>query len=109
MEIGRNAPCPCGSGKKYKRCCLEKHLQAQRREQVRNMGVTFSECAVLRGENWRKARKYYSCDICSGGIDKGDSYLMVDFIHEGHYGHNRLCRTCASIHVEPNDATGITN
>ena len=20
-EIGRNAPCPCGSGKKYKRCC----------------------------------------------------------------------------------------
>ena len=22
--IGRNAPCPCGSGKKYKRCCLGK-------------------------------------------------------------------------------------
>ncbi len=21
-KIGRNAPCPCGSGKKYKRCCL---------------------------------------------------------------------------------------
>src|SRR5262249_51675242 len=21
-EIGRNDPCPCGSGKKYKRCCL---------------------------------------------------------------------------------------
>ena len=20
-QIGRNAPCPCGSGKKYKRCC----------------------------------------------------------------------------------------
>ena len=20
-EIGRNDPCPCGSGKKYKRCC----------------------------------------------------------------------------------------
>ncbi|MBI5148345.1 SEC-C domain-containing protein [Candidatus Pacearchaeota archaeon] len=20
-RIGRNAPCPCGSGKKYKRCC----------------------------------------------------------------------------------------
>ncbi len=24
MKIGRNAPCYCGSGKKYKRCCLEK-------------------------------------------------------------------------------------
>lgn len=22
MKIGRNEPCPCGSGKKYKRCCL---------------------------------------------------------------------------------------
>ena len=21
-ETGRNDPCPCGSGKKYKRCCL---------------------------------------------------------------------------------------
>jgi uncharacterized protein YecA (UPF0149 family) len=23
-KIGRNAPCPCGSGKKYKKCCLVK-------------------------------------------------------------------------------------
>ncbi len=21
MKIGRNEPCPCGSGKKYKKCC----------------------------------------------------------------------------------------
>ncbi|HHX50949.1 MAG TPA: hypothetical protein GX711_05890, partial [Clostridia bacterium] len=20
-EVGRNDPCPCGSGKKYKKCC----------------------------------------------------------------------------------------
>ena len=24
MKIGRNEPCPCGSGKKYKNCCLKK-------------------------------------------------------------------------------------
>jgi len=24
-KIGRNEPCPCGSGKKYKKCCLNKH------------------------------------------------------------------------------------
>jgi hypothetical protein len=24
-KIGRNAPCPCGSGKKYKKCCLNKN------------------------------------------------------------------------------------
>jgi uncharacterized protein YchJ len=22
-KIGRNDPCPCGSGKKYKKCCLK--------------------------------------------------------------------------------------
>ena len=27
-EIGRNAPCPCGSGNKYKRCCAMKQGQA---------------------------------------------------------------------------------
>ncbi|WP_414647875.1 SEC-C metal-binding domain-containing protein [Desulfitobacterium sp.] len=21
LKIGRNDPCPCGSGKKYKKCC----------------------------------------------------------------------------------------
>lgn len=24
MKIGRNDPCPCGSGKKFKKCCIEK-------------------------------------------------------------------------------------
>jgi uncharacterized protein YecA (UPF0149 family) len=23
-KIGRNEPCPCGSGKKYKKCCMNK-------------------------------------------------------------------------------------
>jgi hypothetical protein len=27
-KIGRNEPCPCGSGKKYKRCCLHAHEAA---------------------------------------------------------------------------------
>jgi methionyl aminopeptidase len=28
-KISRNAPCPCGSGKKYKRCCLNKPAAAR--------------------------------------------------------------------------------
>jgi methionyl aminopeptidase len=28
-KISRNAPCPCGSGKKYKRCCLGKNSSPQ--------------------------------------------------------------------------------
>ena len=23
VKVGRNAPCPCGSGKKYKKCCID--------------------------------------------------------------------------------------
>jgi tetratricopeptide (TPR) repeat protein len=44
-KVGRNEPCPCGSGKKYKQCCLEKHkaadhtndiaLKAKQKEQER--------------------------------------------------------------------------
>jgi len=26
VKVGRNEPCPCGSGKKYKNCCLDKDL-----------------------------------------------------------------------------------
>jgi methionyl aminopeptidase len=26
MKIGRNDPCPCGSGKKYKKCCMGKDI-----------------------------------------------------------------------------------
>lgn len=29
-KVGRNQPCPCGSGKKYKRCCLDKDQALER-------------------------------------------------------------------------------
>jgi len=33
VKIGRNAPCPCGSGKKYKNCCLSRD-EEERREKA---------------------------------------------------------------------------
>jgi hypothetical protein len=30
QRVGRNDPCPCGSGKKYKKCCLAKHEEARK-------------------------------------------------------------------------------
>jgi preprotein translocase subunit SecA len=27
-KVGRNDPCPCGSGKKYKKCCMKKEAAA---------------------------------------------------------------------------------
>lgn len=29
-KLGRNAPCPCGSGKKYKKCCRTKNTSNNR-------------------------------------------------------------------------------
>jgi hypothetical protein len=32
VKVGRNAPCPCGSGKKYKKCCIANVVSALNRE-----------------------------------------------------------------------------
>ncbi len=37
MKIGRNAPCPCGSGQKYKKCCLGKNLTPKETLQYRRL------------------------------------------------------------------------
>jgi hypothetical protein len=29
-HVGRNDPCPCGSGRKYKQCCLDKDQATER-------------------------------------------------------------------------------
>lgn len=35
-KIGRNAPCPCGSGKKYKKCCLGGKHEPKHPDEIRN-------------------------------------------------------------------------
>ena len=30
-QIGRNDPCKCGSGKKYKKCCMQEDIKEQER------------------------------------------------------------------------------
>jgi uncharacterized protein YecA (UPF0149 family) len=45
-KISRNAPCPCGSGKKYKKCCLlrkEAEALEQRRILEQNVGKALVE------------------------------------------------------------------
>lgn len=40
FKIGRNEPCPCGSGRKYKHCCLV--AARNRRNQQQEMQETVS-------------------------------------------------------------------
>lgn len=62
MKIGRNDPCPCGSGKKYKHCCLNK-LYLNEYDQIRNVvhqsgyndEIAETLCQLLRymkDKNW---------------------------------------------------------
>ncbi len=37
MRIGRNEPCPCGSGKKYKKCCLNKAQPVSGSSRLKNV------------------------------------------------------------------------
>lgn len=36
-KVGRNDPCPCGSGKKYKQCCLNKPPLSKKKITVTNL------------------------------------------------------------------------
>lgn len=37
QKIGRNDPCPCGSAKKYKRCCIDKKANFPTQEELMHM------------------------------------------------------------------------
>ncbi|WP_276611668.1 SEC-C metal-binding domain-containing protein [Thiorhodococcus mannitoliphagus] len=47
-KVGRNDPCPCGSGKKYKKCCLakdeKKHLENTKTDDI---GALFEDSPIV--------------------------------------------------------------
>jgi SEC-C motif-containing protein len=47
-EVGRNDPCPCGSGRKHKRCCLDLERAAQR------LGARLEERILELGDETRE-------------------------------------------------------
>ncbi|ACN15270.1 Map [Desulforapulum autotrophicum HRM2] len=49
-RIGRNAPCPCGSGKKYKNCCMDKDQVLTLKESYkRRYGIILKEPNQIEG------------------------------------------------------------
>jgi len=69
METGRNAPCPCGSGRKYKHCCL-KTLQPDRDAEWRRLGEVY---ARLDG----RMRRFMERTLGRTGLEEAyDEFLM---------------------------------
>ena len=68
-KIGRNAPCPCGSGKKYKRCCLHKLRVTQELTEPRSPRTSTQPIMRLLGRLdplevliWLSATAAYPCN-----------------------------------------------
>jgi Flp pilus assembly protein TadD len=59
VEVGRNDPCPCGSGKKYKRCCGGKQeqvvLAARPSPALRQRLQALSQAALVKWNSGRWA------------------------------------------------------
>jgi Flp pilus assembly protein TadD len=47
MKVQRNAPCPCGSGKKYKKCCLQKETALDLSQPAVSEAQVMSEVMAL--------------------------------------------------------------
>lgn len=54
-KIGRNDPCPCGSGEKYKNCCLLKRRQSGNSFNVSPLDQEIHEAGILSLEHNEKA------------------------------------------------------
>jgi hypothetical protein len=70
MKIGRNAPCPCGSGKKYKKCCLAQdetiNFQVARDkkmlEKVNRELIAFDEKQDFDSDFGQASNRYFDLD-----------------------------------------------
>jgi len=73
-KSGRNDPCPCGSGQKYKRCCLPRDQAAER-------AAAANRAAALAREA-ESSRTYAALDADDDGLDEA-SNRVIDLIHAG--------------------------
>jgi len=71
-KIGRNEPCPCGSGKKYKRCCLHHHEAAAAERAAATAAQAAAQQLVPPEFGWED----------DDGLDEA-SNRVVDLVHAG--------------------------
>ena len=84
-RTGRNDPCPCGSGKKYKHCCLDKDRAAE-------LAPAIAQRVALQAQEARRValRKDYQEELLESqaamqeaqALDAA-SNAVVDLVHAG--------------------------
>jgi tetratricopeptide (TPR) repeat protein len=107
-KTGRNEPCPCGSGKKYKRCCLPKDQVAEHS----SLATKRAEPATTQAKDRARLRDLYATMHEAQELDEA-SNAVVDLVKAGkldqaeraarellvrypqvHDGHDRLGMVC---------------
>jgi TolA-binding protein len=76
-KTGRNDPCHCGSGQKYKRCCLEKDQAAQSTVLAAQAAVAAAKQAEFKAEMARAAFEQEPDELTEA------SNAAVDLVHAG--------------------------
>jgi tetratricopeptide (TPR) repeat protein len=82
IKTGRNDPCHCGSGKKYKRCCLQK-------DQIAESAALALAVAARAAEAAQHDHNHDGRDFCGPFSDDSedeltrDSNAVVDLVQEG--------------------------
>jgi hypothetical protein len=108
MQTGRNDPCPCGSGKKYKKCCLSRTYQETGREDSirsrlvqdllkffnRNYGHTFDDARLLFWDDFNPdehlddttldiaSQNFWEWVVHDFVVDEGGDKTLIDLYME---------------------------
>ena len=81
MKIGRNAPCPCGSGKKYKKCCLNNDQQTERMHSYHNGFIQLppreTSHKIPQDASGIRIRPYMLAKMC----DPTEKHVQEIFLH----------------------------
>jgi len=72
---GRNDPCPCGSGKKYKKCCLAKE-EAAEREQLAEAEAKRAESTAAHRLHLQEMRAAIA-ERLSGALEADEDALTI--------------------------------
>ena len=98
-KVGRNEPCPCGSGLKYKRCCLNQERRMSKWDYARRYNKAFSQNECLVPEPLKHE--------CDNGIAKAHTVPRNCLKRIARNGHVSSFLTTPHLHPGQAPATGL--
>ncbi len=86
VKIGRNDPCPCGSGKKYKHCCMD-NISIQRAELLDDMAqvvamnpnLSLDELNLVAQQRMQERNHRLEADFCGLTPTQMNNWLYAPF------------------------------